>query len=143
MAYTEHEWATGETITAAKLNNIEEGVTAVQLKKCAITVTCDNQDWMQMSVNGYMFIDPKFLNALYPGYFDFELFPNTNNILYTIVTPELNTLLISNNFLSEDPTWTVVSSSGDIIAEEVQNEEVRAIKITVNGNGTLNLSLYE
>lgn len=27
MAYVEHEWVNGETITAAKLNNIEEGIT--------------------------------------------------------------------------------------------------------------------
>ena len=26
MAYVEHEWVNGETITAAKLNNIEEGI---------------------------------------------------------------------------------------------------------------------
>ena len=26
MSYTQHEWTTGETITAAKLNNIEEGI---------------------------------------------------------------------------------------------------------------------
>ena len=26
MAYIEHEWTNGETITAAKLNNIEEGI---------------------------------------------------------------------------------------------------------------------
>lgn len=26
MAYTEHEWVNGETITAAKMNNIEEGI---------------------------------------------------------------------------------------------------------------------
>ena len=27
MSYTEHTWTTGETITAAKMNNIEEGIT--------------------------------------------------------------------------------------------------------------------
>lgn len=26
MSYTQHEWTTGETITAAKLNNLEEGI---------------------------------------------------------------------------------------------------------------------
>ena len=28
MSYTQHEWTTGETITAAKLNNMEEGIAA-------------------------------------------------------------------------------------------------------------------
>lgn len=44
MSYTPNTWATGDTITAAKLNNIEQGIANAGMPTAQVSISITNQD---------------------------------------------------------------------------------------------------
>ena len=57
MSYSQHEWTTGETITAAKMNNIEEGITEA---------TSSDYDFiLSIDTNGYVVIESGTFASIY------------------------------------------------------------------------------
>lgn len=143
MAYEKHTWTTGETITATKLNNIEDGIAGGGGSLPYIEITTTNFPSSSSNVVGYLNIFKKIGNTYEPvtslTSFSSELyvFGNVTSQWVCLYVPVPH---IDNRYLFFTPGSgvTVTATSGGIASDPVLIDGWPYYQITGDFTITLN-----